>query len=117
MKVEVKIDPARAEPTVTVTAPALTEEVRALVRSLEPRVLTGWRGEEAIPLEPGDLLRCYAANKGVYAQSPAGEYLVKLRLYELEERLDPRGLRPHLPLGDRQFEAGDRLGPVPGGNH
>lgn len=89
MKVEIKIDPARAEPTVTVTAPALTEEVRALVRSLEPRVLTGWRGEEAIPLEPGDLLRCYAANKGVYAQSPAGEYLVKLRLYELEERLDP----------------------------
>ena len=86
---EIKIDPARAEPTVTVTAPALTEEVRALVRSLEPRGLTGWRGEEAIPLEPGDLLRCYAANKGVYAQSPAGEYLVKLRLYELEERLRP----------------------------
>ena len=81
---EIKIDPARAEPTVTVTAPALTEEVRALVRSLEPRGLTGWRGEEAIPLEPGDLLRCYAANKGVYAQSPAGEYLVKLRLYELD---------------------------------
>lgn len=89
LKVEIKIDPARAEPTVTVTAPALTEEVRALVRSLEPRGLTGWRGEEAIPLEPGDLLRCYTANKGVYAQSPAGEYLVKLRLYELEERLDP----------------------------
>ena len=89
MKVEIKIDPACAEPTVTVTAPALTEEVRALVRSLEPRGLTGWQGEEAIPLEPGDLLRCYAANKGVYAQSPVGEYLVKLRLYELEERLDP----------------------------
>lgn len=89
LKVEIKIDPARAEPAVTVTAPALTEEVRALVRSLEPRGLTGWRGEEAIPLEPGDLLRCYAANKGVYAQSPAGESLVKLRLYELEERLDP----------------------------
>ena len=62
---EIKIDPARAEPTVTVTAPALTEEVRALVRSLEPRGLTGWRGAGASPLEPGGLLRCYAAHSEI----------------------------------------------------
>ena len=92
MKVEVRIDPACAEPTVTVTAPALTEEVRALVRRLSPEgdgALPGWRGEELTPLDPAEVLRFYAAQKEVYAQTPAGEYLVKLRLYELEARLDP----------------------------
>ena len=45
MKVEVRIDPACGEPEVTITAPALTDEVRALAARLEGGgVLTGWRG-------------------------------------------------------------------------
>lgn len=40
-------------------------------------------------MEPGDLLRCYAASKEVFAQTAAGECLLRERLYELEEKLDP----------------------------
>lgn len=91
MRVEVHIDPQCGETVVRITAPEDTEAVQALAARLEGEFpLLGWRGEEAVPLDPADILRIYAANKEVYAQTGAGEYLLKLRLYELEERLDPR---------------------------
>ena len=60
MKVDIRIDPACGEPSVTITAPALTEEVRALAARLEGgAVLIGWEGDRAVPLSEGDILRCY----------------------------------------------------------
>lgn len=90
MKVDLRIDPGCGEVTVTVAAPAETEEVRDLLRRLEaaPGRLTGFTGEKAVLLEPKDVLRFYAADKEVYAQTAGGEFLVKRRLYELEGELD-----------------------------
>lgn len=92
MRVVVHIDPECAEETGVLTVRALTDEVRELVRRLDTErqgAITGWRGEEAVPLAPAEVLRFYGENKEVFARNLSGEYLIKLRLYELEERLDP----------------------------
>lgn len=92
MKVEVHIDPDCAEDAAVLTVRALTDEVRDIVSRLDPgrkETIPGWRGEEMMPLAPAEVLRFYAAEKEVFAQRLEGEYQLKLRLYELEERLDP----------------------------
>lgn len=89
MDVKVCIDPAAGGLTVTITAPALTDEVKALAAQLEGGGgLTGWRGETAFPLREEDLLRCYGEDKGVKAQTAGGVYDLRERLYELEGKLD-----------------------------
>ena len=89
MKVEVRIDPGCGETEVTITAPALTDEVKALAARLEGGgVLVGWQGGRAVPLAAEDILRCYGEEKGVKCQTPGGVYDLKERLYELEARLD-----------------------------
>lgn len=90
MRLNVQIDPSCGETTVTVTAPEMTEEVRDLVRCLSAQEpLLGWRDGAAVPLDLSELLRVYTANREVWAQTERGEFLLKQRLYELEQRLDP----------------------------
>ena len=38
-------------------------------------------------LEPEEIVRIYAANGKVYAEAEQGTYLLRLRLYEMEQRL------------------------------
>ena len=91
MKVELRVVPQREEPAVVVEVPALTGEAEALagrIRGLFPRPVTLWQGERAVPTEPESILRFYARDKGVFAQTGEGEFIVRARLYELEEELD-----------------------------
>ena len=89
MKVEVRIDPGCGETEVTITAPALTDEVKALAARLEGgAALIGWDGDTAVPLSEADILRCYGEEKGVKVQTIGAVYDLKERLYELEARLD-----------------------------
>ena len=90
MNVEVVLEPERTDIQVTIHAPAATPEVEALaVRLLaeESGTVLGFRGVEAVPLDPADSLRFYGEDKEVRAQTAAGLYTVRQRLYELEERL------------------------------
>ena len=78
MKVDIRIDPACGEPAVTITAPALTDEIKALAARLEGgAALVGWDGARAVPLEEADILRCYGEEKGVRVQTPGGVYDLK----------------------------------------
>ena len=89
MKVEVRIDPGCGETEVTITAPALTDEVKALAARLEGgAALIGWDGDTAVPLSEADILRCYGEEKGVKVQTIGAVYDLRERLYELEARLD-----------------------------
>ena len=92
MKIDVTLDPALKELMVKVLAPEESAELAALLARLEePERLLGFRGPEAVPLEPGEVLRFYGEDKEVRAQTADGTvYTVRLRLYELEERLDRR---------------------------
>lgn len=93
MKVEVIIDPAHMEPNVTIRTAAMTEEVTALVNQLTVSAsapLTGVRDEKLVLLDEADIIRVYAADGTVYATTAKGDYILRQRLYEMEERLDSR---------------------------
>lgn len=92
MQVEIKIDPSQPEPKVIITAASMTEEVNRIVRRLSdeiPQVISGIRDGKLEVLEPEELIRIYAASGKVFAVTGKGEYTLRLRLYELEERLSP----------------------------
>ena len=94
MEVEIVLESERRDVKITIHAPAATPEVEALAASLaaaDTGSIPGFRGTEAALLELGDILRFYGEEKEVRAQTAAGTYTVRLRLYELEERL--AGLR------------------------
>lgn len=91
VRIEFREEPGCGEPRVVLVAPARTEEVEGLLRRLSAAFsgpITGWQGDRAALLEQGDILRFYGADKAVFAQTAAGEFRVKERLYELEEKLD-----------------------------
>ena len=93
MKVELKIEPGRREPEIVILAGEASEELDRLVRELSGLALAPvpvWQGDKACLIQQGDFLRFFADGKGVSAQTAEGCYSVRLRLYELEERLDPR---------------------------
>ncbi len=93
MQVEVKLDKSADEPKVIILASRMTEEVHSLVQMLsesEPKLIAGFREDTVTVLDEKDILKIYAANGKVYAVLPSGEYTLRLRLYEIEERLKPR---------------------------
>ena len=91
MKIEVKIDPAYQEPSVVILTDVMTEEVNDILKKLSesaPQVLSGIRAGSLEVLEQEDLIRAYANQGKVFAVTESGVYQLRLRLYELEERLD-----------------------------
>lgn len=91
MQVEIKIDASCAEPKVVITTNAMTEEIDRMVKQLSetaPQIITGSKDGKLEILEPKDLIRVYASSGKVLAITANGEYTLRLRLYELEERLD-----------------------------
>ena len=91
MKIEIQVDESRKEPLVVVYADKVSEEIHALVRRLSqdaPQVLVGFRDDEATILQEETMLRVYAEGGKVLAETMDGLFTLRLRLYELEERLD-----------------------------
>ena len=91
MKIEVKVDAACAETTVVITTGKVTDEIQQLVRRLSqdaPQVIVGFQEDEAVILTQEEILRVFAEGGKVFAQTPNGMFHMRLRLYELEERLD-----------------------------
>lgn len=93
MQIEIRLDPAQSEPKIIVQAAALTDEVNAILDRLRedtPQFLPGIRADRLELLEPASIIRIYAGSGKVFAVTPKGEYTLRLRLYELEQRLDPQ---------------------------
>ncbi len=90
VQIEVKIDAEVSEPKAIIWANRMTDEVNAIIRRLsetEPKIITGFHEDTATILDEKDILKIYAANGRVFAVLPSGEYTLRLRLYEVEERL------------------------------
>lgn len=92
MQVEVKIDSSCEDTSIVIITPSMTEEVSTIVKMLSdhsPKIITGHKDEKLEILEQKDLIRIYASSGKVFAVTSKGEYTLRLRLYELEDRLDP----------------------------
>lgn len=92
MLVEIKIDPACEETKLMVVTKAVTEEVSELVNRLSrltPKHIIGFSGDTAQILEKASIQRMYAQSGKVYADVEKSTYVLRERLYELEEKLDP----------------------------
>ncbi len=91
MQIEVKIDSSFTEPKIIVVTDSMTEEIHNILKRLSedsPQIISGIRNDKLKVLEQTDLIRIYANAGKVFAVTGDGEYVVRLRLYELEERLE-----------------------------
>jgi len=91
MQIEIKIDSSCVEPKVIVLTDRMSDEVNEILRRLSeeaPKVIAGFRDDTLEILEPNEIVRIYAASGKVIAVTDRGEYTLRQRLYELEEKLD-----------------------------
>lgn len=56
-----------------------------------PQILVGFLNDNAVILDPAAVYRIYSMDGRTYASAENGEYVLRLRLYELEDRLDKNG--------------------------
>lgn len=92
MQVEIKIDSAYAEPKIIIITATMTEDVNMIVEKLSkeaPQIISGSKNEKIEVIEQNDLIRVYANAGKVFAVTDKGEYTIRLRLYEMEKRLNP----------------------------
>ena len=90
MKIEIKIDEGCAETKIIVVTSKVTEEVNEIIKRLsseQPQMIAGFKDEQATMLEPAQIYRVYASEGKVYAEVENGTHLLRLRLYEAEQRL------------------------------
>ena len=93
MKIEIKIDDTATETKVIIVTREVTESVQTLVKRLSeehPKVIAGFSEDTVRLLEQKEILRIYAADGKVFAVTEKGGFTLRLRLYELEERLDKK---------------------------
>jgi len=91
VQIDIKIDKSCKEPKVLIITEKMTPEIDELVKRLSDtklNAIVGFKDDYAELLQQQDIIRLYTADQKVFAQTEQGEYRVKMRLYELEERLD-----------------------------
>lgn len=90
MQVEIKIDSSYIDPKVIILTASMTEDVSNIVKKLSEdasQIISGHKDEKIEILEQTDLIRIYANSGKVFAVTNKGEYILRLRLYEIENRL------------------------------
>ncbi|MBI4928307.1 MAG: LytTR family transcriptional regulator [Anaerolineae bacterium] len=90
MKLEIIIDEQSEQPRLVIYTREITPEINDLVVRLsdaQPTHLIGYQEDRLELLQPEALLRIYADQQKVFAQTENGLYTLRLRLYEVEQRL------------------------------
>lgn len=90
MDIEIKIDPACKVPKLIIVTDKITDEVNELMKKLSedmPKVITGFQDGIAKIIDPTEIFRFYASNGKVYASTEKGDFVLRIRLYEIEEQL------------------------------
>lgn len=94
MKIEIKLDENCLETKVIIITEKMTDEITALMQRLSeatPQEIVGFDGEVVLLLDPTEIVRIYSAVGKVFAVTDKKEYVLRLRLYEAEERLSGKG--------------------------
>ena len=91
MDVEIKLEAGRTTPKVVIltgeVTPALAELAKRLSAGESARFLAGWQGSRVALLPVGEVRRIWAEGQAVLARTERETYVLRARLYELEERL------------------------------
>ena len=93
MEVEIKLDSTYTETKVIILTADMNEEVRIIAKNLSeniPDIITGIKNGKVEMLEENDLIQVYANGGKVFAVTNKGEYALRKRLYEMEERLNQK---------------------------
>ena len=91
MQVEIKIDDNCIEPKVIIITDKVTDEINDILNMLSsktPEVITGFYNDLAEILSPDDIIRIFAEDGKIFASVNSKEYILRQRLYELEEQLN-----------------------------
>jgi DNA-binding LytR/AlgR family response regulator len=90
MQVEIKIDDSYIEPKVIIITDKVTDEINDILNTISsksPEVIMGFYNKLAEILSPEDIIRIYAESGKTFASVNRKEYILRQRLYELEEQL------------------------------
>ncbi|MDE6024015.1 MAG: LytTR family transcriptional regulator [Lachnospiraceae bacterium] len=91
MKVELEIKPKYNEPEIHICnnkADDNTRKLRRVVLEAVDGSIVAYDGDNSIFIRHSEIVRIFSSNKNVYVSTDAGEYRIKERLYEMEEKLD-----------------------------
>ena len=90
MQIEIKIDESCTEPKMIIITNKVDNEINSIINTLSstaPELITGFYNDLAEILSPEDIIRIYAEGGKIFASVNKKEYLLRQRLYELEEQL------------------------------
>ena len=90
MNIEIKIDSGYEIPKVIILTDKMSEEVNEIIRRISekaPQIIAGFREDIMKILEQQEIIRIYSYGGKVFAVADDGEYTLRSRLYEVEERL------------------------------
>lgn len=93
MQIEIQIDSSCEKPKIIIMTDKITDDVNALIKKLSSEteaseMIAGFREDTVTILENSDIIRIYASAGKIIAVTGQGEFILRLRLYEAEERLD-----------------------------
>ncbi len=91
MQVEIKISEEYKNPKVVIYTDKMTDEIASLMKQLsdeQPKMIAAFNENAVFMLSYDDIYRIYASSGKVFVETEKQKYLLRLRLYEVEERLD-----------------------------
>jgi len=91
MKVNVEIDPNCKETEIIIRTNNLTDEINDIIQKISvsnQKILAGFSNDDVHLLDVVDVIRIYSLDKKVIAETMSEEFILRMRLYELAERLD-----------------------------
>ena len=91
MQIDIVIDKEQKEPKIVIMTDKMTNEVSEIIAKISdqrPEVFAEFQGDTVEVLEPKDIYRIYAETGKVFAETNHGKYILRLRLYEAEHRLE-----------------------------
>lgn len=93
MQIKVEIDPNCQEPTLFIKTNQMTDEISEIIEKLnisQQKIIAGFHNDTIELIDVNEVIRFYSLDKKVYAQTATKEFTIRLRLYELEERLNEK---------------------------
>ena len=90
MQIEIQIDEHCTEPKIIIVTNKMTDEMNGIIKRLageQTQMIAGFQDDQVTILEPNQIYRFFASNGKVYAETELRKYVIRLRLYEVEQRL------------------------------